>query len=134
MKKVRNGNGDQRECGVGSGSRSRCSGALQSEQSGDAAAFVDVDELLAQMEALLEKRERAPLGVEVSEVVRESLDEVGGRGDQRRDHEESEEPERGESNDEDDRGCTATADSATLERTDRRVERHREEARRRAPR
>ena len=120
-------NGDERQCGVGSGSCSRRSGALQPEQTGDAAAFVDVDELLAEMEALLEKCERAPLGVEVSEIVRERLDEVRGRGDERRDHEESEQPERGEGDDEDDRGRTATADSATLERTDRRIERHREE-------
>ena len=127
MKKVRNGTAISASAVSAAARAVDAPGLSSPSRAGDAAAFVDVDELLAEMEALLEKCERAPLGVEVSEVVRERLDEVGRRRDEWRDHEEPEEPERGESDDEDDRRRTATADSATLERTDRRIERHREE-------
>ena len=62
------GNGDERKRGVGGGARGRGAGTLEPEQTGDAAALVDLDELLAEMEAALEERERAAPRVEFSQV------------------------------------------------------------------
>ena len=76
----------------------------------------------------LEERQRPATRVEVSQVLRQRLDEVGGRRYEGRDHEETEEPERGERDDEHD-GCRATPCPAhgCSSAPDHRVERHRQE-------
>ncbi len=79
------------------------------------------------MEATLEERERAAPGVEISQVTREGLDELCGRGHERRDDKESEESERGERDHEDDRGCSGTAEPSSNQGFHGGVERHGEE-------
>ncbi len=118
---------NDRERRARDGTRRARSRPLEPEEGGDPAALVDVHELLSEMEAALEKRERPALGVELTKMTRKRLDEVCRRGNERWNDEKTDGPERCERHEEDDRRRPAASEPATAQSLDRGVQRHREQ-------